>query len=742
MGISGLTTFMDDNLKLIKEFPLHDTKVVIDGNNLYHLIFYNNHVDFLHGGDYDQYARKIKEFFSLLSSCNIQPYVVFDGGYEQDDKKFQTILKRVQQRLEMAMLLAKGQRGKVMPILAYDTFRAVLLEIKVPFAVCDFEADKEIGILANQFDCPVLSYDSDFYILPLSAGFIPFDSVNFTLQEGRREDDSVYHYLPARRYHVDNFVKFFPSLGREVLPLLATLLGNDYVDIRIFHAFYSSVRSHENIKTQFRIPKTHTKMQKVISWLESLENYNEGIEKIMSTALTPIQKETISVAIRKTLEAFTANASDTEFSLHSYFMENENSEGKLHCIGNPIKGYNGSIIPSWYACLHRQGFLPPSSLDVITLHRKFLLPQVEGPKTTSSYHCSVKLRECMYGILLSEDIAVLGKTEEMAPNRKCAVEEYDRNIYQLKKNIVCPEIMLEGYGSLPKLSDIPELSPSDKENIVRLVLDIPSFGLDNMTEDLEFVLGIVLFWIKNADPKVTVYHLKTVLVCLLMLKVKWVLIHHGATGCEENMIETAVLSMPTVNIKEVRTKLHPYSARPEHSRKHPVDSDLIHSFAQLQTCILAAMHLNFLLLCPFPSPSVSHIFSGTFLYNFCLELQKRRSPDMFINELLSKDSNLQQVYQCLLDAVMNVLDPEGLTEESKYKKRSKAHKCKSKKDKNTEQSASSPENVKPEVKKKHKTTTQYVANCPLTNRFAFLDMSGESLDESDEDEEMKDELSV
>lgn len=273
-------------------------------------------------------------------------------------------------------------------------------------------------------------------------------------------------------------------------------------------------------------------------------------------------------------------------------------------------------------------------------------------------------------------------------------------------------------------------------------MDIPSFRLEHMSKDLEFVLGIVLYWIKNADPKVTVYHLKTVLVCLLMLKVKWVLIHHGATGCEENMIETAVLSMPTENIKEVRTKLHPYNARPEHSRKHPVDSDLIHSFAQLQTCILAAMHLNFLLLCPFPSPSISHLFSGTFLYNFCLELQKRRSPDMFINELLSKDSNLQQVYQCLLDAVMNVLDPEGLTGESKYKKRSKAHKSKSKKDKKTKLSACPPEIVKPEVKKKPKTRAQYVANCPLANRFAFLDISDESLDESDENEENKDEISV
>lgn len=68
-----------------------------------------------------------------------------------------------------------------MLILVYDIFRVVLLEIKVSFVVCDFEVDKEIGILVNQFDCLVLSYDSDFYILFLSVGFIFFDSVNFIL---------------------------------------------------------------------------------------------------------------------------------------------------------------------------------------------------------------------------------------------------------------------------------------------------------------------------------------------------------------------------------------------------------------------------------------------------------------------------------------------------------------------------------------------------------------------------------
>ena len=740
MGISGLTTFMDDNLQLIKEYPLHDTKVIIDGNNLYHLLFYNNHVDFLHGGDYDQYARKIKEFFNTLQSCNIEPYVVFDGGYEQDDKKFKTILKRVEQRLEMAMLLAKGQRGKVMPILAYDTFRAVLLEINVPFAVCDFEADKEIGILANQFNCPVLSYDSDFYILPLSAGFIPFDSVNFALQEGIREDDSVYHFLPARRYHVDNFVKFFPALGRNVLPLLATLLGNDYVDIRIFQSFYSStcMRSHVE-KTHFKIPKAHTKMLKVISWLESLKTYDEGIEKIMSTVSTQAQKETITSAIRKTVEAFTPKGTEGGFSLYAYFVENENKElhrpeRKLQSDQISIKGYNGSTIPGWYIQYHRQGILPPSSLDIITLHRKFLLPQVEHPKSPSSYHCCVKLRECMYGILLSDDLAQLEMKEGKVISRKCAVEEYDREGYQLRKHMVSPDKTVEGYGVLPQLSDIPDVLPLDKEKIIRLALDIPIFNMEHISRDLEIVLGVVLFWIKNAQPKVTEYHLKAVLVCLIMLKVKWVLIHHGATGCEENLIEEAVLSMPTETVKEVRTRLHLYNTRPEHNKKHPVDSDLIHGFAQLQTCLLTAMHLNFLLLCPFPSPCISHIFSGTFLYNFCLELQKRRSPDMFIKDLLSKDSVLPNVYQSLYDAVMNSLDSERFTDESRYKKRSKAHKAKNKQSKFSGSGAKLPDDVvfSHEEKKKSKSSAQYMTNCSLTNRFAALDLFDDSADESDE----------
>lgn len=90
--------------------------------------------------------------------------------------KFETLQNRMKHRLKLVNQMAKNGKDicKVMPILAFDTFRAVLQEIMIPLAVCDFEAGKEIGLLANKLNCPVLSYDSDFYILPLTGGFIHF----------------------------------------------------------------------------------------------------------------------------------------------------------------------------------------------------------------------------------------------------------------------------------------------------------------------------------------------------------------------------------------------------------------------------------------------------------------------------------------------------------------------------------------------------------------------------------------
>lgn len=87
-----------------------------------------------------------------------------------------------------------------------------------------------------------------------------------------------------------------------------------------------------------------------------------------------------------------------------------------------------------------------------------------------------------------------------------------------------------------------------------------------------------------------------------MLKVKWVLSKHYAPGGEKNLIETAVLGMDTKYREEVNFRLNSFNTGPKHNKRNPVECDLIHGFAQLQTCIMATMHFNFLLMCPFPSP--------------------------------------------------------------------------------------------------------------------------------------------
>lgn len=177
-----------------------------------------------------------------------------------------------------------------------------------------------------------------------------------------------------------------------------------------------------------------------------------------------------------------------------------------------------------------------------------------------------------------------------------------------------------------------------------------------------------------------------------MLKSKWVLFHHGTTGCEKNVIEDTVLGMTGESLKEVFFKLNQYSAKTDHNKENPVDSGVIHGFAQFQTCLMGTMHLYSILMCPFPNPCIHHLFSGTFLYNVYLELKKQESADMFIHKVLLMESNLAQIHQCLFDAVINALDANGIAAASRYFEECTDHiEKKEKKQKNTACSNKFPE---------------------------------------------------
>lgn len=173
----------------------------------------------------------------------------------------------------------KENEDDVVFILVFDIFRVVLDEISIKFIVCEFEVDKEIGLLVNKLSCLVIFNDSDFFMLFLIVGFIFFDWVMFILYIIEIENRSL-NYFFVKIYYIDNFVIGFLFLGVNVLYVLFILVGNDYIDISIFKLFYDYIWELLLGKLQFSMLDFENKIYSVIYWLEkSGNNFEEVMEK-------------------------------------------------------------------------------------------------------------------------------------------------------------------------------------------------------------------------------------------------------------------------------------------------------------------------------------------------------------------------------------------------------------------------------------------------------------------------------
>lgn len=80
MGVHGLTTFVDGNRHFLFDVKFKDSRLLVDGSSLYFHLYLKHGLDRHHGGDYDAFASLVLEFLSALQACNIEPYVVLDGG--------------------------------------------------------------------------------------------------------------------------------------------------------------------------------------------------------------------------------------------------------------------------------------------------------------------------------------------------------------------------------------------------------------------------------------------------------------------------------------------------------------------------------------------------------------------------------------------------------------------------------------------------------------------------------------
>lgn len=119
MGVRSLTSFVSENASdLLVSTNIAGLKLIIDGYNILHEIYYSCEAETAYGGDYDAFSEAVKLLCSNLRARDVVPYFVFDGASELNDLKFNTLLDRAQERIHLASLTLKRKRAKILPCLA------------------------------------------------------------------------------------------------------------------------------------------------------------------------------------------------------------------------------------------------------------------------------------------------------------------------------------------------------------------------------------------------------------------------------------------------------------------------------------------------------------------------------------------------------------------------------------------------------------------------------------------------
>ncbi|XP_046956094.1 protein asteroid homolog 1 isoform X2 [Lynx rufus] len=278
MGIRGLMSFVEDHSnEFFTDLKVRDTKIVIDGYALFHRLCFNSNLELRYGGDYDSFADVVQKFFESLFACNICPYVVLDGGCDISDKKLKTLKDRAREKIQMAHSLSVGGGGYVCPLLIREVFIQVLIKLQVCFVQCFSEADRDIMTLANHWNCPVLSSDSDFCIFDLKTGFCPLNSFQWRNVSTIKGTEDCY--IPAKCFSIDALCRHFSNMNKALLPLFAVLCGNDHINLPIMDTFLSKVRLPLGATSSKG--RRHHRVLGLLNWLSHFANPTEALDNVL-----------------------------------------------------------------------------------------------------------------------------------------------------------------------------------------------------------------------------------------------------------------------------------------------------------------------------------------------------------------------------------------------------------------------------------------------------------------------------
>ncbi|CAH1106528.1 unnamed protein product [Psylliodes chrysocephalus] len=610
MGVSGLTTFIEQNRSdnILKDYILQKTNLIIDGNSVMCFLYRQWHDSSMEeashfecfGGNYDVFGKIICDFFELLAQCNIIPYVVFDGGYEH--KKLEKIVskRKVQETYASTLNPVSEKKEKttfLFGLFMFQVFNDIITEKGIKSETCFFEGDIRIANIAKEKNCPILSYDSDYYIY--ANLYIPFKSIHIKFKNlSSRLDFGLQTCISCKCYKQEYFLEQFHGLQVKSLPILAVLAGNDFINHYEVKCF-----CQENFKFN---PKN--KIESIINWLKSKNSkdalreifyYFSGNEEICNKieAVIKIYNLPDSKNLNDSQPLSNTGASTSAINIITEELENN------------INFDSNNIHPEFLQKLKR-GQYPRSFMNIIVHNKYFHLVQVENYYGEHSHKISFSILSAIHKLLTNREtpMTYIGPIDENVP--LCNI-------------------------TLPIYEEINALDKSTKQKYILNILAIDNIFFDCLIRFSEtwhvFLLTVKYYLKKKSNNWPLIYSL---IMCKLVLsyvdkkvgffrskslfeQFKFISDEQETEFSKSNKIQSALQNITKNDSFQCLKSLIVYFEVDEKTKTNPAafNRDVAHSISEFQSCLLHICDLNTLFDFTFCKLNVRECLNCTFIYN-------------------------------------------------------------------------------------------------------------------------------
>lgn len=627
MGVPGLTLFVK-NHELIKRHKLHNTTVIVDGNNLSYSLYFkyqnssrNNHI---FGGDYSLWAVHVSNFFRSLMKCGVHPIVVLDGSFDPSNRKLNTKVGRMETSLRTTYQIYKHNTFDegIVPLMNLQVFTNQIHEMDLRVYQSTYEADDVILKMASDLCCPVMTDDSDFFVELLSAGVISIHSLLDDFRIITDDDGTRYHLCTI--FHYRNFVEIYPHLNEYLIPAIGVLLGNDYLEHeavqrnlrRILRANYSTTRQ--------------VTIGKVIEFLASCNQTEDLLEHFSDQQFWSSLLQTRIRASAERLKNSGSKYNSAPQNVSNYCCDNEEA------IFNESWG-----MPDWLVKLFVSCQVQSRLLSIYLAHVDFLKPLIEDFSINdSSSFCALQLCEIIYGLLRGADVP------------RQYIMQYRRigtNFVMRRVNVSTEFEDGSQVPSLAELADIDLYSPLDRYDLYKKYLRLPPKLITDIDKSLAFdklydmkyfsefgaFLTSLWYFLVHFEHPVWIEFVYALYLNIMLC----------GHFCGDPMPKLVKLSGEESGT--LRQTFAKYCKQPEFSQSKVYVPRVIHFYNAFQSCVVNINLLTQVL-------NVEHlqmqhcfrIFKGTFIYNMTIELLSRPKPLLYVRNLVNQ-SKLNPMFELL-----------------------------------------------------------------------------------------------